>query len=159
MAATSARVAGFVRAGLARVGFATRARRCRFSFSELIAAYYLKNRSCGAFQLETLGKRYLQYAIVHMFWVQVKRLGALAEGTRKMEMKRLLGVAAVIACGAAVAGAAPLRSPWDARVVKVSDGSYSCPALKPLPKDIAASDYYTDAKHSVIDQKRLAAYQ
>ena len=62
-------------------------------------------------------------------------------------------------CGAASAAAAPLRSPWDARVVKVGDGSYSCPALKPLLKDIAASDYYTDAKHSVIDQKRLAAYQ
>lgn len=74
-------------------------------------------------------------------------------------MKRVLNFFAIMLCGVATATATPLRSPWDARVVKVSDASYSCPALKPLPKDIEASDYYTDTKHSVIDPKRLAAYQ
>lgn len=74
-------------------------------------------------------------------------------------MRQSLYVIAVMLCPFASAAAAPLRSPWDARVVQFSDASYSCPALKPLPEDIDASDYYTDAKHSVIDPKRLAAYQ
>jgi poly(beta-D-mannuronate) lyase len=61
-------------------------------------------------------------------------------------------------CGTSMA-AAPLRSPWDAKTVEVKAGSYSCPALKPLPKDIEASDFYSDAKHSVVDEKKKAAYE
>jgi poly(beta-D-mannuronate) lyase len=64
----------------------------------------------------------------------------------------------MVALGTAMAVAAPLRSPWDVKTVQVREESYSCPALKALPKDIEASDYYSDAKHSVIDPKRKAAY-
>ena len=53
----------------------------------------------------------------------------------------------------------PLRSPWDQQHVHVKNGNYSCPQLDPLPKDIVAFDYYSDAKHSKIDAVRYAAYQ
>jgi poly(beta-D-mannuronate) lyase len=52
-----------------------------------------------------------------------------------------------------------LRSPWDAKVVAGKSASYSCPKLEALPKDIEASSFYSDAKHSVIDEKKYAAYK
>jgi poly(beta-D-mannuronate) lyase len=73
-------------------------------------------------------------------------------------MKRTLVAIAVLGCGTSMAVGVPLLSPWDAKTVPVRDASYSCPVLKALPKDIEASDYYSDAKHSVIDEKRKAAY-
>jgi poly(beta-D-mannuronate) lyase len=73
---------------------------------------------------------------------------------------QLLTAAALsLAVFTAAHAAAPLRSPWDLQPVAVTDASYSCPALTVLPKDIVASDFYSDAKHSVIDPKRQAAYQ
>ena len=72
---------------------------------------------------------------------------------------RVFCAMAVLACGTCMAVAAPLLSPWDAKTVQVREASYSCPALKALPKDIEASDYYSDAKHSVVDEKRKAAYE
>ncbi len=71
-----------------------------------------------------------------------------------------MGRVAVAVC--AVVGAqaqSALRSPWDLHPVAVSTKSYSCPAVKVLPKDIAAADFYSDAKHSVIDPQREAAYK
>lgn len=53
---------------------------------------------------------------------------------------------------------AALRSPWDLHPVLPKAGSYTCPALPPLPKDIVASSFYSDPKHSIIDPARLAAY-
>jgi len=54
--------------------------------------------------------------------------------------------------------AAPLKSPWGAAKSAPSGGKYDCPATSALPHDIAAADYYSDAKHSIIDPARYAAY-
>ena len=78
-------------------------------------------------------------------------------------MKRTgLIVSMLLLCGAGAAVAQPaeaLRSPWGERPVKVEAGSYACSLPGALPKDIVLSDYYSDAKHSVKDAKRYAAYQ
>lgn len=58
----------------------------------------------------------------------------------------------------AAGAAASLVSPWDLHGVKVKDGKYSCPTVATLPHDVDAFDYYTDAKHSIIDPKKYAAY-
>jgi poly(beta-D-mannuronate) lyase len=63
------------------------------------------------------------------------------------------------AAGAVASGAAgPLLSPWDLHPVAAKDGKYSCPTVATLPHDVDAFDYYSDAKHSIIDQKRYEAY-
>jgi poly(beta-D-mannuronate) lyase len=80
-------------------------------------------------------------------------------GDRGTKMKRAIEGLVVLAGLTSMAGAAPLKSPWDAKLVQVRAASYSCPALKALPKDIEASDFYSDPKHSVIDEKREAAYR
>lgn len=51
-----------------------------------------------------------------------------------------------------------LRSPWDVSRTRPMPGDYSCPRLAPLGKDIEASSFYSDSKHSVIDQKKYDAY-
>jgi len=64
-----------------------------------------------------------------------------------------------MACGVMRAADAPLKSPWDLKLVKVSGDAYRCPTLAAMPKDIVASDFYSDAKKSIIDPKRQAAYE
>lgn len=59
---------------------------------------------------------------------------------------------------AAQPAAAALVSPWDQHAVKAKPGEYSCPAVAALPQDIVAYDYYSDAQHSVKDEKRYEAY-
>jgi poly(beta-D-mannuronate) lyase len=73
----------------------------------------------------------------------------------------LMLVAGVMAAGCTATGLraeTPLRSPWDLHPVKVRQEGYSCPSTQPLAVDITASDYYSDAKHSIPDPKRQAAY-
>lgn len=60
---------------------------------------------------------------------------------------------------AASAWAGPLRSPWDAVTVPSTSQAYTCPALEPLPRNIVAYDYYSDARKSVPDAARLDAYR
>jgi len=67
-----------------------------------------------------------------------------------------LGFGCTAAAWAGVA--APLKSPWDVKPVKVSDAGFRCAKVDALPHDVVASDFYSDAKHSVIDEKRKAAY-
>lgn len=55
-------------------------------------------------------------------------------------------------------GAGVLKSPWGAAKSAPAGGKYDCPATSPLPHDIAAADYYSDAKHSIIDKARYDAY-
>jgi poly(beta-D-mannuronate) lyase len=62
----------------------------------------------------------------------------------------------LLLCASALA--APLRSPWDARVIPHSVRSWACPAIAPLPRDIAAWDYYSDARKSIPNSARLQAY-
>jgi poly(beta-D-mannuronate) lyase len=66
-------------------------------------------------------------------------------------------VSATLACGAVHAQEA-LRSPWDASPERPTPGGYSCPKPGALPRDIEASSFYSDSKHSVIDQKKYDAY-
>jgi poly(beta-D-mannuronate) lyase len=55
-------------------------------------------------------------------------------------------------------GAQTLKSPWVKPANDGASGKYNCPAFTPLPKDIVAYDFYTDAKHSIIDPARYKAY-
>ena len=85
-----------------------------------------------------------------------------------MRFPRIISAAAaVFLIAAAVSGSgesalqsssAPLKSPWGAAKSKPAGGRYDCPATSALPHDIAAADYYSDAKHSIIDPTRYAAY-
>jgi poly(beta-D-mannuronate) lyase len=43
--------------------------------------------------------------------------------------------------------------------VVLTDAKYDCPTVAVLPHDIVAYDYYSDAKHSIVDPNRYAAYQ
>ena len=60
--------------------------------------------------------------------------------------------------GAVASAPAALLSPWDLHPVKIKDERYSCPAVATLPHDVEATDYYSDAQHSIKDEKRYAAY-
>jgi poly(beta-D-mannuronate) lyase len=51
-----------------------------------------------------------------------------------------------------------LVSPWDLHPVHTHDTPYACNVPPALPKDIVAYDFYSDAKHSIIDPTRYAAY-
>ena len=76
-----------------------------------------------------------------------------------MRLRCAVAAIVLVSGGVAAWGAgAPLRSPWDLKPVKVTDASYSCAKPVVLPKDIVAADFYSDAKHSIIDEKRKAAY-
>src|SRR5450755_3125593 len=71
-------------------------------------------------------------------------------------------IAAPLAMHAAEPGKATplpaLVSPWDLHPLKVKDAQYSCAVFARLPHDVEAFDYYTDAQHSIKDEKRYAAY-
>ena len=79
-------------------------------------------------------------------------------------MKRLFlrwfsGLATAAFSAGALSAQVPLRSPWDVHPVKIASAAYTCESPAVLPHDIVASDFYSDAKHSVIDPKREAAYK
>ena len=54
--------------------------------------------------------------------------------------------------------AATLRSPWDAKQVKLTNGSYTCPAIVHLSPDLTTDRFYSDAKSSIIDPEKWKAY-
>ena len=90
---------------------------------------------------------------------ELNRAYVILGGNRVMRVwQSLIALALCFGCTLPVCAAAGLKSPWDAHVVKVSDVSYHCAKVDALPHDIEASDFYSDAKHSVIDPKRKAAY-
>ena len=70
----------------------------------------------------------------------------------------LLAIPTLSTCAAVAQHEPALRSPWDVHTVSVTDIPYRYTPPEPLPKDIEATDYYSDAKHSVIDPVRFAAY-
>jgi len=83
------------------------------------------------------------------------------------QRKILLALAAFILVLAPVQGwgettlkstSAPLRSPWSAAKSAPGKVKYNCPKPAPLPRDIVATQYYNDAKKSVIDPVAYAAY-
>jgi poly(beta-D-mannuronate) lyase len=65
--------------------------------------------------------------------------------------------ACVLLCASALA--APLRSPWDAVTIPVTSRPWTCTPPAPLPRDIVAYDYYSDARKSIPDRARLQAYR
>lgn len=53
----------------------------------------------------------------------------------------------------------PLRSPWDASAVKLSNAPYSCPEPPHLSSNLTTSGFYSDNKSSIIDPAKWSAYQ
>ena len=51
-----------------------------------------------------------------------------------------------------------LRSPWDGHRVKLTDASYSCPAIVHLSPDLTTNGFYSDSKSSIIDPEKWKAY-
>ena len=51
-----------------------------------------------------------------------------------------------------------LRSPWDGHPVKLTDASYSCPAIVHLSADLTTNGFYSDSKSSIIDPEKWKAY-
>lgn len=51
-----------------------------------------------------------------------------------------------------------LRSPWDEHPVKLTDASYSCPAIVHLSADLTTNGFYSDSKSSIIDPEKWKAY-
>jgi len=80
-------------------------------------------------------------------------------GGSGVRMRHLpVALALCLGFGSTAEAAVMLQSPWDLKPVKVSDAGFHCAKVDALPHDIVASDFYSDAKHSVIDAKRKAAY-
>jgi poly(beta-D-mannuronate) lyase len=52
-----------------------------------------------------------------------------------------------------------LRSPWDSAKIQLTDASYKCPVPPPFASTIEIGSYYIDPHASVIDQKKLDAFQ
>ena len=52
----------------------------------------------------------------------------------------------------------PLRSPWDARPVAITDAAYQCPEIVHLSRDLTTDRFYSDSKSSVIDPELWKAY-
>jgi poly(beta-D-mannuronate) lyase len=65
---------------------------------------------------------------------------------------------ALFIASAATALGEPLRSPWDAVTIAATDAPYNCPATPPLARTIEIGTYYIDAKASVIDPQKKAAF-
>lgn len=51
-----------------------------------------------------------------------------------------------------------LASPWDGIKTVATDAAYSCPALPPFSKLLSLEGYYSDKKYSIIDEKKLVAF-
>lgn len=75
-------------------------------------------------------------------------------------MKTLaIGYGTIFMLSQLCAAQAPLRSPWDATPVKLTDAPYTCPAPIHLSPDLTTSGFYSDAHASIIDPAKWAAYQ
>jgi poly(beta-D-mannuronate) lyase len=71
----------------------------------------------------------------------------------------LVSTAFVLLCVSAKANDSTLRSPWDLRTVSPTDAAYTCREVPALPRDFAASSYYTDSHYSVIDPVLKKRYE
>ena len=77
----------------------------------------------------------------------------------RRKLRTAVSFCVAVALAGAVHAQTALKSPWDAHAMKVSQDSYHCPTANALPHNIEASDFYSDAKHSVVDPARKAAYE
>ena len=71
---------------------------------------------------------------------------------------KLLARGAVLMIPLVTNAAQPLRSPWDDKHVKLTDASYSCPAIVHLSPDLTTDRFYSDAKSSIIEPEKWKAY-
>jgi poly(beta-D-mannuronate) lyase len=72
-----------------------------------------------------------------------------------MKLSCLLVYAALPLVGGAIE---PLRSPWDAKTVALTDAAYNCPEIVHLSRDLTTDRFYSDSKSSVIDPVLWKAY-
>lgn len=70
----------------------------------------------------------------------------------------ILCVAALPLCAVASADAQRLLSPWDAIRIVSTDASYACPAPPAFSPILYVQGYYTDKQYSVVDPKKLEAF-
>ena len=54
--------------------------------------------------------------------------------------------------------AEPLRSPWDGKMVKLTNEALTCPAIVHLSPDLTTDRFYSDPKSSIIDSEKWKAY-
>jgi poly(beta-D-mannuronate) lyase len=71
---------------------------------------------------------------------------------------------ALLAAALPVLGAAQakaLRSPWDGKLVTMTDAAYACPAVAHIAPDLVTDGFYRldDPTHSIIDPVRQEAYR
>jgi poly(beta-D-mannuronate) lyase len=57
------------------------------------------------------------------------------------------------------ASAEHLLSPWDSTKIVPTDAPYNCPAPPAFSRTLNLEGYYSDKQYSIIDQKRLDAFQ
>jgi len=67
-------------------------------------------------------------------------------------------VAGTLVCLAVAAHAERLHSPWDGLKIQPTDAPYTCPAPPAFAKTLDIQGYYTDKQASIIDPKKLAAF-
>lgn len=74
-------------------------------------------------------------------------------------------IRALLLCSASLLGAsgvaqptATLRSPWDTAPIALTSVPYTCESIPTLPRNIVATSYYSDAKHSVADTAKKDIY-
>jgi poly(beta-D-mannuronate) lyase len=73
--------------------------------------------------------------------------------------RRLSQFALVLLACAPMLAHAKLLSPWDNHPVPQTDAAYDCPAPPLFAEKLDIASYYIDKKYSVIDPKKLEAYQ
>jgi poly(beta-D-mannuronate) lyase len=64
----------------------------------------------------------------------------------------------MLVCAGASAQAQKLKSPWDGLHRSLSDSPYACPAAPMFGNTLDIDGYYTDKQYSVIDPKKLEAF-
>ncbi len=73
-------------------------------------------------------------------------------------MMKLFVLQAAVLLPLAARAAETLRSPWDGKEVKLTEASYTCPAIVHLSPDLTTDRFYSDSKSSVIDPEKWKAY-
>ena len=73
-------------------------------------------------------------------------------------VRRMLPLTLVVFSAFAADAQAPLKSPWDLHPVHTTKAQYDCPVDVVVSHDMTMYDYYSDSKHSIIDETRHNAY-
>lgn len=73
-------------------------------------------------------------------------------------MMKALALQVMLMLPLAANAADPLRSPWDGKDLKLTNASYTCPAIVHLSPDLTTDRFYSDSKSSIIDPEKWKAY-